>query len=137
MIKLANWINLDKYEKWNFSLSLYPWIYKIVKFNRCAEGEVRYINKSISDSQCGKVDNNRKRLRYLKRRKVGQIINILIMAIVFIELIINAYSCLKLKSYVSRVRIYNYINEMQLIVDELKENMDNFYRMEEVFAELE
>ena len=134
LIKLANWINLDKYEKWNFSLSLYPWIYKIVKFNRCAEGEVRYINKSISDSQCGKVDNNRKRLRYLKRRKVGQIINILIMAIVFIELIINAYSCLKLKSYVSRVRIYNYINEMQLIVDELKENMDNFYRMEEVFA---
>ena len=56
------------------------------------------------------------------------------MTIVFIELSINAYSCLKLKSYVSRVRTYNYINEMQPIVDELKENMNNFYRMEEVFA---
>lgn len=133
LIKLANWSNFNKDEKCNFSLLLYSWLYKIVKFHRCTEGKVRDINKYISDSKCGKADN-KKRLRYLKREKLGQIINILIVTIVFIELSINTYSCLKLKSYVSRVRIYNYINEMQPIVDELKENMDNFYRMEEVFA---
>ena len=134
LIKLANWSNFNKDEKWNFSLSVYQWLCKIVKFYRCTEGNVRCVNKPIDYSKCGKVDNNRKKLRDVKKIKLEQIINILIMAIVFIELIINAYSCLKLKSYVSRVRIYNYINEMQPIVDELKENMDNFYRMEEVFA---
>lgn len=134
LIKLANWSNFNKDEKWNFSLSVYQWLCKIVKFYRCTEGNVRCVNKPIDYSKCGKVDNNRKKLRDVKKIKLEQIINILIVTIVFIELSINAYSCLKLKSYVSRVRIYNYINEMQPIVDELKENMDNFYRMEEVFA---
>ena len=134
LIKLANWSNFNKDEKWNFSLSVYQWLCKIVKFYRCTEGNVRCVNKPIDYSKCGKVDNNRKKLRDVKKIKLEQIINILIVTIVFIELSINAYSCLKLKSYVSRVRIYNYINEMQPIVDELKENMNNFYRMEEVFA---
>ena len=134
LIKLANWSNFNKDEKWNFSLSVYQWLCKIVKFYRCTEGNVRCVNKPIDYSKCGKVDNNRKKLRGVKKIKLEQIINILIVTIVFIELSINAYSCLKLKSYVSRVRIYNYINEMQPIVDELKENMNNFYRMEEVFA---
>ena len=134
LIKLANWSNFNKDEKWNFSLSVYQWLCKIVKFYRCTEGNVRCVNKPIDYSKCGKVDNNRKKLRDVKKIKLQQIINILIVTIVFIELSINAYSCLKLKSYVSRVRIYNYINEMQPIVDELKENMNNFYRMEEVFA---
>lgn len=134
LIKLANWSNFNKDEKWNFSLSVYQWLCKIVKFYICTEDNVRCVNKPIDYSKCGKVDNNRKKLRDVKKIKLEQIINILIMTIVFIELSINTYSCLKLKSYVSRVRIYNYINEMQPIVDELKENMDNFYRMEEVFA---
>ena len=134
LIKLANWSNFNKDEKWNFSLSVYQWLCKIVKFYRCTEGNVRCVNKPIDYSKCGKVDNNRKKLRDVKKIKLEQIINILIVTIVFIELSINEYSCLKLKSYVSRVRIYNYINEMQPIVDELKENMNNFYRMEEVFA---
>ena len=134
LIKLANWSNFNKDEKWNFSLSVYQWLCKIVKFYRCTEGNVRCVNKPIDYSKCGKVDNNRKKLRGVKKIKLEQIINILIVTIVFIELSINAYSCLKLKSYVSRVRTYNYINEMQPIVDELKENMNNFYRMEEVFA---
>ena len=134
LIKLANWSNFNKDEKWNFSLSVYQWLCKIVKFYRCTEGNVRCVNKPIDYSKCGKVDNNRKKLRDVKKIKLEQIINILIVTIVFIELSINAYSCLKLKSYVSRVRIYIYINEIQPIVDELKENMNNFYRMEEVFA---
>ena len=134
LIKLANWSNFNKDDKWNFRLSSYLWLCKMIKGHIYSQGKVRYINKSISDSKCGKVDNNRKKLRDVKKIKLEQIINILIVTIVFIELSINAYSCLKLKSYVSRVRIYNYINEMQPIVDELKENMNNFYRMEEVFA---
>lgn len=134
LIKLANWSNFNKDEKWNFSLSVYQWLCKIVKFYICTEDNVRCVNKPIDYSKCGKVDNNRKKLRDVKKIKLQQIINILIVTIVFIELSINAYSCLKLKGYVSRVRIYDYINEMQPIVDELKENMNNFYRMEEVFA---
>lgn len=97
LIKLANWSNFNKDEKWNFSLSVYQWLCKIVKFYRCTEGNVRCVNKPIDYSKCGKVDNNRKKLRDVKKIKLEQIINILIVTIVFIELSINAYSCLKLK----------------------------------------
>lgn len=141
LIKLSNLVKpceydkcdkYDKYDNWKFHISAYQWLYKMAKFHRHADGKVSSVNKSISNSR--KVDNNRKDFMYEKRRKIGCAINSLIMAIVFIELSINAYGCLKLKNYVSRVRIYNYINEMEPIVDELKENMNNFYRMEEVFA---
>ncbi|WP_133014354.1 YfhO family protein [Clostridium cuniculi] len=54
--------------------------------------------------------------------------------LVSVELVINAYSCLVLQSYAPREYIYNYINDMQPIVNELREEMDNFYRMEEVFT---
>lgn len=62
------------------------------------------------------------------------IIKIAIVLFVSVELLVNAYSCLILQSYAPRDYIYNYINDMQPIVNELKEEMDNFYRMEEVFT---
>lgn len=47
---------------------------------------------------------------------------------------INAYSCLTLQSYAPRKYIYNYIEDLQPIVNELKSTMNNFYRIEEVFV---
>lgn len=78
---------------------------------------------------CRVVDKNK-----FAAGKYRQAIKVILIFIVFSEVSINAYSCLKLRNFVSRTRIYNYINEMQPIVNELKENMDNFYRMEEVFV---
>ena len=76
LIKLANWSNFNKDEKWNFSLSVYQWLCKIVKFYICTEDNVRCVNKPIDYSKCGKVDNNRKKLRDVKKIKLEQIINI-------------------------------------------------------------
>ena len=58
----------------------------------------------------------------------------LISLIVIGELMINAYSCLTLQSYAPRKYIYNYIEDLQPIVNELKSTMNNFYRIEEVFV---
>ena len=85
----------DKYDNWKFHISAYQWLYKMAKFHRHADGKVSSVNKSISNSR--KVDNNRKDFMYEKRRKIGCAINSLIMAIVFIELSINAYGCLEVK----------------------------------------
>ena len=71
-------------------------------------------------------------LNKFKRKKA--ILKVAIGVFVSIELLINAYSCLVLQSYAPREYIYNYINDMQPIINELKEGMDNFYRMEEVFT---
>lgn len=63
-----------------------------------------------------------------------QIMKLAIVIFVSLELVLNAYSCLTLQSYAQREYIYNYINDMQPIVDKLKSEMNNFYRMEEVFT---
>lgn len=71
-------------------------------------------------------------LNKITNKKV--IIKVALALFVSVELVINAYSCLVLQSYAPREYIYNYINYLQPIVNELKEEMDNFYRMEEVFT---
>ena len=67
-----------------------------------------------------------------KSKKV--VIKIAISLFVSVELVMNAYSCLVLQAYAPREYIYNYINDLQPIVNELKAEMNNFYRMEEVFT---
>ena len=62
------------------------------------------------------------------------VIKIAISLFVSVELVMNAYSCLVLQAYAPREYIYNYINDLQPIVNELKAEMNNFYRMEEVFT---
>ena len=91
------------------------------------------INKAYSGIRFSKANGVFIRNRIGRYIKFGHSIKAIIMVLVFAELGINAYSCLELRNFVSRARIYNYINDMEPIVNELKEGMDNFYRMEEVF----
>lgn len=96
--------------------------------------KIANVNKSYRCIKFSKANRSFINNIFSRYSRFGSAIKAITMVLVLAELSINAYSCLSLRSYVSRVRIYNYINDMQPIVNELKDNMDNFYRMEEVFS---